>query len=263
MNQSIFVGYDSRETEAFSVCRRTLRGHGDIPINPLDLAELRRVGLYWRNTERRDGKLWDTISEAPMSTEFAISRFLVPTLARTGLALFLDCDILARDSLDELFALAKSDPSKAVWCVKHNYQPTSATKMDGQVQQAYPKKLWSSVMLFNVDHPSNKKLTPKLVNSVPGRDLHALCWLKEEEIGALPSRFNHLVDITVPDEDEEPVLVHFTLGGPWLPEYQDVPYAEEWMQARREWLAEDTYIPGRPFTWDGTRTEASELAYLR
>lgn len=262
MQHSIFVGYDPRETEAFAVCRRTLRDYaGHIPVNPLDLSELRRVGLYDRPTEKRDGQLWDVISDAPMSTEFAISRFLTPILARKGLALFMDCDIIARSELDELFAIAEDDPSKAVWCVQHQYIPENSVKMDGQEQTRYARKNWSSVMLFNVDHPANKALSVNLINTAPGRDLHRFCWLKDHEIGALPAKYNHLVGIT--EATEDPVLVHFTNGGPWFAAYRDVPFGEEWLAARRAWLAEDTFIPGRPFTWDGLKTEASELAYLR
>jgi len=264
MQHSIFIGYDPRETEAFAVCRRTLRDHaGHLPINPLDLSELRRVGLYYRLHEQRaDGRIYDAISDAPMSTEFAISRFLTPILARKGLALFMDCDIICRDALDDLFALAEDDPSKAVWCVQHQYTPKNDVKMDGQLQTLYARKNWSSVMLFNCDHPSNKALTVGMINSVPGRDLHRFCWLQDDEIGALPAKYNHLVGIT--EASEEPVLVHFTNGGPWFGgEYVDVDYGEEWTAARRQWLAEDTYVPGRPFTWDGVKTEASHVAYLR
>jgi hypothetical protein len=261
---SIWIGYDPKETEAFAVCRRSLRTSGDLEISPLDLRELRRVGLYRRQHERRaDGQMYDVISDAPMSTEFAISRFLTPILAGSGLALFIDCDILARDSLDELFDIARGDPSKAVWCVKHNYAPKNTVKMDGQLQTLYARKNWSSSMLFRVEHPANKRLTVDMINSVPGRDLHALSWLKDEEIGALPSKFNHLVGITQAEPDEEPVLVHFTNGGPWFESYEPEPYGEEWLAARRAWLAEDTYVQGRPYTWAGRQVEGSDAAYLR
>lgn len=263
MQYSIFIGYDKAETEAFAVCRRSLRTHGDLAINPLDLSELRRVGLYWRPTEKRNGQLWDMISDAPMSTEFACSRFLTPILARTGIAVFMDCDIYARDYLDEMFELIEVDPSKAVWCVKHDYTPKNATKMDGLQQTTYSRKNWSSVMAFNVDHPSNRKLTVDVVNSWPGRDLHAFKWLADDEIGALPAKFNHLVGVTPDDPDNEPVLVHFTNAGPWHDSYQPERFGAEWVKLRREWLAENTYIPGRPFTWGGIKVSNGDMAYLR
>lgn len=242
---SIFIGYDPRETEAFEVCRRSLRRHAiGSPITALDLPELRNIGLYNRPTSRRDGVLWDDISEAPMSTEFAISRFLTPLMAGSGLALFMDCDIMARHDLGPLFAQAEADPSMAVWVVKHDYTPKNGTKMDGQIQTSYGRKNWSSVMLFNVDHPSNKALTVDLINSVPGRDLHRFCWLQDEEIGELHPKWNFLVGVT--DEEIDPVLVHFTNGTPQMAGYEDQPYADEWRLWRRNWLRDLRGVPGRP-----------------
>ena len=116
-NHSIFVGYDPREAEAFGVCRHSLRKHApNIPVHAIVLDEVKADGLYWRPMSRRDGRLWDDISQAPCSTEFAISRFLTPILAKSGLALFMDCDMLARDDLDQLFWYARNDASQAVWC---------------------------------------------------------------------------------------------------------------------------------------------------
>lgn len=256
---SIWIGYDPRESEAFAVCRASLRKHAPgTPINPLDLPELRRCGLYHRPTEVRDGKLWDVISEAPMSTEFAISRFLTPILAPNGWALFMDCDIIAVDDLRSLFNQA--DPSKAVMCVQHDYQPSNTVKMDGQEQTRYARKNWSSVMLFNTEHPSNSALTVEMVNTLPGRDLHRFCWLKDDEIGALHPRWNYLVGVT--QGDIAPGLIHYTNGGPWFgADYANVPYAQQWADARREWLAEDCHAPGRPTTWDSVTRE--QTSYLR
>lgn len=255
---SIWIGYDARETEAFAVCRRSLRKHGyGLPINPIDLAELRRVGLYYRPTERRDGQLWDTISEAPMSTEFAISRFLTPLLANDGWALFMDCDIFCRRNLRELFNAL--DPSKAVMCVKHQYEPENEIKMDGQTQTKYARKNWSSVMAFNCDHPANKALTVELINTVPGRDLHRFCWLNDDQIGALDPGWNYLVGVT--QGIEEPGLVHFTNGGPWFDDYRDVPFGNEWLLERRRWLSEDNAVSGLARTWEPIRVRTAGRSY--
>jgi hypothetical protein len=48
-------------------------------------------------------------------------------------------------------------------------------------------------MLFNCDHPSNKKLTVEMINTLPGRDLHRFCWLEDDEIGELDPGWNWLV----------------------------------------------------------------------
>jgi hypothetical protein len=224
--RSVWIGYDPREADAFAVARASLRRHASEPmlVMAISLPQLREAGLYTRPTSHRGGRLWDDISEAPMATEFAISRFLTPHLAGSGLALFMDCDMLVRKDIAKLFALA--DPCKAVMCVKHVHVPDERTKMDGQLQTFYRRKNWSSVALFNCDHPANRALTVEMINTVPGRDLHAFCWLRDEEIGELPLEWNWLADVSPPIAD--PAIVHHTLGVPSMPGYKDAPYADEW-----------------------------------
>ena len=224
--RSIWIGYDPREADAFAVARASIRRHASesFPVMALELPKLREAGLYTRPTSRSEGRLWDDISEAPMATEFAISRFLVPHLAGTGWALFMDSDMLVRKDITKLFELA--DPSKAVMCVKHAHAPEERTKMDGQLQTFYRRKNWSSVVLFNCDHPANDALTVELINMVPGRDLHAFCWLQDDEIGELPLEWNWLAGVSPPLAD--PAIVHHTLGIPSMPGYEDSPFADEW-----------------------------------
>lgn len=232
---SVWIGFDPREAAAFAVAKDSMRRRmiQPIPVKGIILDEMREKGFYTRPTERRDGRLWDVISEAPMSTEFAISRFLTPILAKTGWALFADCDVLARRSLARLFDLA--DERYAVMCVKHNHEPPEGVKMDGQAQTRYARKNWSSVMLFNCGHPANRLLTLDMINERPGRDLHAFCWLEDYEIGALPAEWNYLVGHSVTNED--PAIVHFTDGLPFMPGYEDVQYADEWRTALRLWAS--------------------------
>lgn len=232
MDRSVWIGFDPREVSAFVVAQSSLRKRSATyvgPVRPVVLDYLRRTGLYRRPTEIRtiDGRrqLWDTISDAPMSTEFAISRFLVPRLAGKGLALFTDSDVLFRTNVSWLFD--EIDPQFAVSVVKHDHRPAEGVKMDGQVQTAYSRKNWSSVMVFNCDHAANKALTVDLVNRFPGRDLHRFCWLDDSQIGELPPIYNHLVGHT-PIGSIEPRIVHFTDGVPDMPGYENVPFAEEW-----------------------------------
>lgn len=239
---SVWIGFDPREAAAFAVARQTanstFRG-AKLPVKGIVLSDLQAAGLYRRPTEVRGGHLYDVISEHPMATEFAISRFLVPHLARPGSegpkgwALFMDCDMLVRRSLFDLFDVA--DPDKAVMVVKHDHLPAEGTKMDGQVQSLYARKNWSSVMLFNLDHPANDRLTVDLVNSVPGRDLHRFCWLDDDEIGALDQSWNWLVGHSPPEI--VPDIAHFTDGIPTMAGYEHCAFADEWRGALERWAA--------------------------
>jgi lipopolysaccharide biosynthesis glycosyltransferase len=236
----IWIGFDPRETAAYAVCRQSIRyWNRHMPIHGLVLDDLIERDLYVRPTERRFGKLYDAISrtkdyDGMMATEFAISRFLVPYLQKSGWALFMDCDMLVRANLQHVFELTRGR-DEAVLCVKHNHNPDNAEKMDGIAQTRYARKNWSSFMLFNCDHPSNKKLTLDLVNGVPGRDLHRFCWLEDDEIGEIGPEWNYLVGHTKANVD--PKVVHFTDGGPWFHGFENVPYADEWRATFRRWAA--------------------------
>jgi hypothetical protein len=232
---SIWIGFDPRESAAFAVARRSIRRRLTQPIRieGIVLDEMRQRGLYTRPTRKRLGRLYDEISEHEMATEFAISRFLTPHLAKTGWAMFADCDVQAGGNVARAFNLL--DNRKALYCVKHQYTPRDGEKMDGQVQANYARKNWSSVMIFNCDHPSNRKLTLDLINGVPGRDLHRFCWLEDDEIGELDASWNWLV-LEQP-EPKDVNIVHYTLGGPWLPGFEDVPYANEWRGELMRWAA--------------------------
>lgn len=232
---SVWVGFEPREALAYAVARQTCRQnlYTPIPVNGIVLSELQKAGIYRRPTEVRDGRLYDVISEHPMATEFAISRFLVPHLAQTGMALFMDCDMLVLKNLNALFD--RVDPKYAVSVVKHHHEPEETIKMDGQVQSRYARKNWSSVMLFNCDHPANKKLTIDLINTVPGRDLHQFCWLEDDEIGELSVKWNWLVGHSPKSTD--PAIVHFTDGIPTMPGYENSDYAQEWREELVKWAS--------------------------
>jgi len=239
--RSVWIGYEPRECDAFIVARSSLveRSSTAIDVHSIILADMERAELYRRPYYRGHGNfLKDKISDAPMSTEFAISRFLTPHLARDrypahgGWALYMDCDMLVRADVADLFALA--DPAKAVMCVKHRHEPRERTKMDGQEQIHYARKNWSSVMLFNCEHPANASLTVDLINRVPGRDLHRFCWLEDDLIGELPAEWNHLVGYSGA-EGGEPKIVHFTNGTPSMLGMR-MPYADEWREQLHRWV---------------------------
>ena len=166
-----------------------------------------------------------------MSTEFAITRFLVPILAKTGWAMFLDCDMLVRENLARLFAQAND--KYAVMVVKHEHYPNLGKKMDNQIQTPYARKNWSSVILYNCDHPANQMLTPEYVNETRGLHLLQFCWLRDEFIGELNVEWNWLAGHSDPKID--PKIVHFTDGIPSMPGYSHAPYAEEWWEELKAW----------------------------
>jgi len=242
MEKSVWIGWEPREAAAFAVARHSIRRHQAARLTRsfgLVLSALRGSGLYTRPTSRRGGQLWDNISDAPMATEFACSRFLVPHIARTmneangrpRWAVFMDCDMLVRCDIQRLFDACEQ--SKAVMVVKHNHQPEATVKMDGQLQTRYARKNWSSVCAFNIDHPANEKLTPELVNTIPGRDLHGFCWLDDDEIGALDPGWNHLVGHS--EANPDPGIVHFTDGIPSMLGYENCEFADEWWAELARW----------------------------
>ena len=223
----VFIGYDEREHEAARVAAKTLRQvtKGQIEPEFIRADKLAAQGLLWRVSDHRGGQDYDLISNAPKSTRFAISRFLTPLLCQQGHALFLDCDMLfledPRNMLDEI------DRSHAVHVVKHNHVPTEQWKMVNQVQTKYPRKNWSSVMLFNCEHQANTRLSLRDVNERPGRDLHAFYWLNDAEIGELHPRWNWLVNV-----QEKPDCVgiaHFTLGGPFNEGWKPARFDDLWL----------------------------------
>ncbi len=245
MTPSLWIGFDPREAAAYAVARYSLER--SIPENwlvfGLRLSELQRSGLYRRPTRIKtngDGRfeMIDELSirsdyDGRMSTEHAIARFLVPILAESGWAMFMDGDVLVRKNLAQMFY--ELDPKYAVYCVKHNHHPSETTKMDNQEQTRYDRKNWSSVVIWNCDHPSNKALTVELVNTAPGRDLHAFCWLQDSEIGELKPEFNWLVGYSDPSID--PVIAHFTAGLPNMAGYENVRFADEWRTELACWAA--------------------------
>lgn len=219
----IFIGYDSRERAAWEVCARSIVRHAALPptISPIGMGTLN--GAYRRPTERRGGILFDTVSDAPMSTEFALARFFVPCVARAQWVLFCDADFMFRADVAELFALA--DHRFAVQVVKHDFHPADVVKMDGQPQTDYPRKNWSSLVLWNMAHAANKRLWQADLDTRPGLWFHQFGWLKDHEIGELPAEWNYLEGVSAAADAK---AVHFTAGTPDMPGHENSRHADEW-----------------------------------
>jgi hypothetical protein len=229
----IFIGYDSREPEAYEVARASILKHATmaVHIQKLDQRALRHSGLYKRKWHAEGNQKIDDVDGKPFSTEFSFSRFLVPALMQwEGWAIFMDCDQLFVSDVAEI--LHEMDPDKAVQVCQQRYEAVDGLKMDGMRQEKYFRKNWSSFMLFNCGHATNKMLTPDVVNQEPGSWLHGLSWVPDNEIGELNHGWNWIDGTTKGD----PKNVHYTLGGPWFPHMRNMnaPYFEEWRQAAKD-----------------------------
>ncbi len=214
----IFVGFDSKEVVAYHVLCQSIIERSSIPVvfSPIVLDNLQGVFTRERNPLQ--------------STEFSFSRFLVPYLSDyRGWSIFMDCDMLARADIAELWALR--DDKWSAMCVKHDYVPKVETKFLGQTQTKYEKKNWSSMILFN--NAKCGALTRDYVNTASGLQLHQFKWLDgDDQIGELPVTWNYLVNEY--DYREDAKLVHFTDGGPYFEDYKDDDYAEEWFAMREK-----------------------------
>lgn len=216
---NIYVGWDSKEPIAYDVCKFSILQNASINVNviPLKITQLRECGLYTRG---------DDIG----STEFTISRFLVPYLNNyEGVAVFCDCDFLYQTDVSELFDLF--DESKAVQVVKHDYTPKESTKFLGHTQHVYPRKNWSSLVMWNCSHKSNKRVSIDMVNSKEPSYLHQFKWLDDNEIGEISHEWNWLEGHYSEPQDGSPKAIHFTRGGPWFEGYENVQYADRWNAA--------------------------------
>jgi len=233
---NIYIGYDGREAAATDVCSHSIKKRTRYPlqIKYLKHRELRRAGLFTRPwlIESDTGDFRDLIDNRPFSTEFSHTRFLVPALMEyKGWALFLDADMLCLSDIKKLFDMR--DSKYAVQVVKHTHHvKDDSLKMDGRKQLSYTRKNWSSFILFNCEHPANKKLTKEYISTAKGGDLHAFAWLPNELIGELPDRYNYIAGVSRKlklSDGGRPDVVHYTEGGPWFPNYRNVPFGQLWL----------------------------------
>ena len=207
----LFVGFDPREAVAYHVFCNSIIQNTSVPvqITPLVLSQLQEFN------ERHDDR----------SNDFVYSRFLTPYLSDfKGWAIFADGDMICQGDLKELIDMA--DPSKAVMVVKHDYQTKATQKYLGNINENYPRKNWSSVILWNCEHPKHKILTPDFVSKQTGKFLHRFSWLDDQDIGELPLEWNWLAsEYRV---NREAKLIHFTLGTPCFKDYKNSDMADIW-----------------------------------
>lgn len=205
----VFIGYDPREAVAYHVCCQSI-------IENCDPAKRHLLSFHPVSGERRDG-----------SNDFIYARFLIPYLsAWRGHAVFLDGDMLVRGDISELFELPEM--YRGVYLVKHNYRTKFPTKYLGNINVDYPRKNWSSVVVWNCGFYPHRRLTPEFVAKASGSDLHRFSWLKDEQIGELPASWNHLT-MEYP-ESPDAKLYHYTIGAPCFTDYREQEGAREWFE---------------------------------
>lgn len=233
MTNNVFIGYDPRETLASLVCKYSINKHSDAKVQYIHKKKLQNENLYYRKAFISEkGQYFDTIDSKPFSTEFSFSRFLTPALAKqhhinSQWVMFVDCDFVFLEDVNRLFDYV--DDKYSVMCVKFNWIPPEEErfKMDQVIQTRYTKKLWSSLMLFNMSHPDINNLTPLNINNCTGSYLHKFQWTTNENIGALPPEWNYVPGVT--DSRVKPKAIHYTKGGPWFEEYRDCDYGSVWV----------------------------------
>lgn len=210
----IAIGYDEREAVAYhTFCQSIL----EKASQPVSFTPLVLPALPGYTESHRDG-----------SNAFIYSRFLTPFLfGFEGWAIFADGDMICREDIASLWALR--DESKAVQCAKHDYKTKAQDKYLGNKNQDYPRKNWSSLVLWNCGHPDNRILTPEFVQHQTGAFLHRFTWLKDEQVGELPKEWNWLT--TEYPDNYDAKLLHYTLGTPCFKDYWSCDMADEWHSA--------------------------------
>ena len=211
----IFIGYDPREAIAYHTCVNSIVRHASNPVAIIPLA----LNLFSEYKE----------THADSSNDFIYTRFLVPYLMEyQGWAIFIDGDMIVRSDITEICNFQNNH--QAVVVVKHDYKTSKPVKYLGYPNENYPRKNWSSVVLWNCQHPDNSILTPDLIQNSTGSYLHRFSWLNDNKIGELPKEWNWL-----PDEygaNLEAKLLHYTLGTACFENFANSPQANEWHHER-------------------------------
>jgi len=208
----VFVGFDQREAIAYHTFAQSLIQNSSVPVSliPMSLKVLQSV----YNETHTDA-----------SNEFIYSRFLVPFLCGfDGPAVFVDGDMVIETDIKDLFNLF--DSSKAIQVVQHDYKTKANLKYFGNKNEDYPRKNWSSMILWNCSHAAHRILTPEFVANQAGSFLHRFRWIDDRDIGGLDASWNWLAEEYSANESAR--LIHYTLGTPCLNDYQDCSQSDRW-----------------------------------
>lgn len=243
----IFIGFDERQERAYEVCRGSIldNASGPIDIYPLNHKDLRRKQLFWREwvVDPKTGNYTDKIDGLPFSNQFSHTRFLVPEYCaylgiRESWAIFVDLDFVFFDDIYKIFNdVYTTDGQALLYVVKHDFKPKNTEKMDHQIQTEYPRKLWSSMMLFHV--PEVRQFTDlnlEYVNTAPSSALHRLEWVNEKYIGKIDESWNFIPGHSEENTDKIRAL-HFTSGLPNMPGYETSKYSRYYLDLERKYVS--------------------------
>ena len=207
----IVVGFDDREAIAYhtfvqSVIENSTLPTRFLPLNITSLTDYTEV--------HKDG-----------SNNFIYTRFLVPYLMNfKGWAIYADGDMVCLEDIKKLWN--KRNDKYAVQVVKHDYKTKIKNKYWGNKNEDYPRKNWSSLILWNCSHPAHKILTPQFINDQTGAYLHRFSWVKDKEIGKLDKNWNWLA---MEYEEKKGInLIHYTIGTPCFKEYENTSQSSHW-----------------------------------
>jgi lipopolysaccharide biosynthesis glycosyltransferase len=216
---NIVVGFDQREAIAYHTFTQSVIEKSSVPLHFTPLAINTLQGYEESHKDR--------------SNEFIYSRFLTPYLNNFhGWAIFADGDMICQADIKELWNLR--DESKALMVVKHDYVTKVNRKYLGNINENYPRKNWSSLILWNCGHPKHKILSPDFIANQTGQFLHRFSWLDNDDIGDLPREWNWLA-IEYPINNSAKII-HYTLGTPCFKDYKNTDMADIWYKAQKKIL---------------------------
>ena len=213
----IVVGFDQREAIAYHTFSQSVLEKSSLPVLFLPLSMNTLKGYKETHNDK--------------SNDFVYSRFLTPYLHNfEGWAIFADGDMVCQSDIKELWDLR--DETKALQVVMHDYKTKFNQKYLGNTNENYPRKNWSSLILWNCSHPKHKVLTPDFISSQTGKYLHRFSWLDDEDIGELPIDWNWLA-IEYPNNPKAKII-HYTLGTPCFKDYRNTEMSGIWLEVQQK-----------------------------
>ena len=208
------VGFDQREAVAYHTFVQSVVEKSSIPVRFLPL-NMNSLSSY--SETHNDG-----------SNDFIYSRFLVPFLVGfKGWVIYADGDMICVEDIKKLWNLRND--KFAVQVVQHNYETKVTEKYWGNKNENYPRKNWSSLVLWNCEHEKHKILTPDFIQKQTGAFLHRFSWLEDKDIGNIDTKWNWLA--LEYEEKDDVNLIHYTIGTPCFKEYNDKPFSSYWKKS--------------------------------